>query len=368
MISELSQKLDNKIFYIENVDDDILNKTIINLQNSINILNDIKMQIEGLINNEMNLKYNYFLNQTQKKNIFYMNGIKSAKVYQSIIDNKLIDPKFDEIMGYFRQNFTNDLINISKEIEKEFKLEEEPLKDNLFKNKKSEITNKFVDFSTKVINDIKNEIDNYENKINTKISKFLEENEEELNSLIYDLYILFSNESLIELAELYDDAFNSSLNTITNLISYNEMKTKQYFDDMKKVTSNNSYIISIINTTMSFENKTDEFAEYLYYKTETHRDYLNHYNQTIEKRKITNAYASKYNVYKANLDYSEDYIDNQLYLDLINNYKNPIIKLRQALQIINNNKLNDKYPNYSELGFSEHKKTIDILYNRLNDY
>ena len=367
MISELSQKLDNNIFKIEDTDDNIIKKVIDDLQNSINILNDIKMQIEYLINQEMNLNDNYFLPQSQItiRNISYMNIINDAKKNQLIIDNLLIDPKFDEIMGYFRQNFTNDLISISKEIENEFNLEEEPLKENF---KKSKITYEFNDFSKKAINEIKNEIDKYENKINIKISNFLKENKEELNSLIYDLYVFFSNESLIELAELYDEAYNSSLNTITNVIEYNEIKARQYFNDLEKFTSNNSYIISIINTTMSFENATDEIVEHLNTWSETHYNTIKYWNETITQRKITKGYVSKYNTYKANLEYSEDYINNQLYLDLINNYKNPIIKLRKALQTIKNNKLNDKYPNYPEIGFSEHKKIIDVLYNRLNTY
>ena len=55
-------------------------------------------------------------------------------------------------------------------------------------------------------------------------------------------------------------------------------------------------------------------------------------------------------------------------MDLFSNYKNPIVKLRKILQTIKNNKLNEKYPNFSEIGFNEHKKVIDILYNRLNAY
>ena len=51
-----------------------------------------------------------------------------------------------------------------------------------------------------------------------------------------------------------------------------------------------------------------------------------------------------------------------------NNYQFPIIKLRKALQTIKNNKLNEKYTDFPEIGFSYHKKVINILFNRLDSY
>ena len=368
MISKLIPNLNNGTLYIENKDYNKSNETINNLENTINTLNNISIQIKNLIQNQLELKENdYFLSQFDINfyNNYYNGIINNAKIAAENIDSNLIHKKFDEIMGYFKQNFTNDLLSMGKEIEQQFYLEEEPLKDNLFKNKKTEITDKFKYFREEAINEIKRETERYENKINKTITNFLIENEEELNSLIYDLYVLFSNESLIELAELYDKAFNSSLNTIANLIENNSVLAKEYFDDIRKVVENTSYIETLIH---SFQNDSVHIPDYYFYESESHRDYIQYWNETITDKKITKAYISKYNEYKANINYSENYINNQLYLDLVNNYKNPIVKLRKILQSIKNNKLNEKYPNFSSIGFNQHKKIIDLLYNRLDSY
>ena len=363
MLTKLCKKLDNKTIFIENSTDNSLQETINYLSNTTLLINNIKDKIKYLINNEVELKGEYFRSEydIKKNNISFSGRLNKAK---QIADNdELIDEVFDEKMGYFRNNFSDNLIEIRKEIEEQFYLEEEVLQSNLFKDKNNEITQKFNNFGINAIKEIIKENDEYQKKINTTITNFLNENEELLYSLIYDLYIFVSNESLIELADLYDIAFNSSLNTTSNIIDDNEILAQEFFNDIKGVIENSTYILEKIK-----DFNDNKLPTHLNIWSDTHYDTLQYINQTIVARKITKAYISKYIEYKANIEYSKEYINNQLNLDLINSYKKQIFKLGKILQLIKNNKLDIKYPKYSKIGFNSHKQIINKLFNRIDSY
>ena len=363
MIIELSEKLKNKTFFIQNITDDLCNKTIDYLYNTTTLINDISYKIKELISNELDLKGDYFLSESDIKinNISFTSSIGKIKEIANKLDNNLfIDKKFDEIMSDFRHTFTNILISINTDKENLFSLQEEVLNNTLFKNtEKKNIQNKFNSFSTNAINEIKNENEKYKKDINTTIMNFLYENQAELNSLILDLYVLFSNESLIELANLFDLGVKSSLKKMEDEIIYNEDLAKKYFNDMKSLVQDSDSIITLLK---SFQQDKIHIPDYVgSYK-------FQYFIDSITEKKITNAYITKYNAFKSNFKFSKDYIDNQLYLDQMNTYKDSIIKIRKALQSIKNNKLYDKYPEYQEIGFEEHKKKIDILFNRFNTF
>ena len=363
MIIELTDKLKNKTFFIENITDDLCNKTIDYLYNSTTLINDISSKIKDLIVKELDLKGEYFLSESDIKinNISFTSSIIKAKEIASKLDNNLfIDKKFDEIMSDFRHSFTEILISISEDKENLFTLEEEVLSNTLFKeNKKNNIKAKFNTFSINAINEIKNENEQYKKDVNATIMHFLDENEKELDSLISDLYVLFSNESLIELANLFDMGTNASLEKINNEIIYNENLAKDYFEDMKHVIQDSNYIITLLK---SFQQDKIHIPDNIgSYKFKFFVD-------SITQKKITKGYITKYNIFKSNINFSNNYINNQLYLDQVNTYKNAIIKIRKALQTIKNNKLIDKYPEYREIEFENHKKIIDILFNRFNAY
>ena len=368
MIKQLCQKLENKNLYIENIDDELLEKTINNFHNLTQKIDDIINKIKSMILKEMDLKGEYFLSEydINLNNISFRDAISKAKDLAYNFDNdQLIDKVFDEIMSYFRQNFSEVLFFMNRERENKFFFEEEVLSDLFSKIKKSKIEQKFKDLSRNVINEIKAQFDQYENKINLTINNFLNENEEELNSLILDLNILFSNESLVELAELYDKAYNSSLNKIKRKIKNNELLAKEYFDDMVGAILNTSYIMELLH---SFQNDSEHIPEIIYYQNEEHYLKIKFWNETITAKKITEAYLSKYSTYKVNSEYSKEYIKNQLNLDIIINYKQPIIKLRKSLQSIKNHNFDSKYSNFSQFRIKEHKNTIDILFRRIDEY
>lgn len=239
MLIELYKKLENKTFYIENITEELFQKTIDNLANSTIMINDISNKIKDLINKELDLKGEFFLSEYDLNinNKSFSSSIAKAKEIADKLDNdNFIDKKFDEIMSDFRKIFSDTLISMNSDKEELFFLEEETLKNSLFKeNEKVNIQNIFNSFSIEAINEIKNENDKYRNSINETIVNFLKENEEELNSLISDIYILFSNETLEELAKLYDLEIETYFKKLSNEIIYNENLTKNYFNDIKNV-------------------------------------------------------------------------------------------------------------------------------------
>ena len=56
-------------------------------------------------------------------------------------------------------------------------------------------------------------------------------------------------------------------------------------------------------------------------------------------------------------------------MDIVNEYKTVLTRIRELLQSIINNKLTEKYPDFPELSFfNENKRVIDKLFKRLNKY
>ena len=109
MVLSLYEKLGNKTFIIENTTDEMTQKTIDNFTNSTALITDISNKIENLINNELNLYGEYFLseNEIKSNNISFSTSISKALDITDLLENdKLIDKKFDEIMSYFRNNFS----------------------------------------------------------------------------------------------------------------------------------------------------------------------------------------------------------------------------------------------------------------------
>ena len=69
------------------------------------------------------------------------------------------------------------------------------------------------------------------------------------------------------------------------------------------------------------------------------------------------------------MENSKLFIKDQLYHDLLSEYKNIISDIRQILQVFKNNKLSDKYPDLNELTFiDDHIRIIENFYNRLDKY
>ena len=89
----------------------------------------------------------------------------------------------------------------------------------------------------------------------------------------------------------------------------------------------------------------------------------------IYGNKITSAYFNKYNTFIANLNYTEEYLTNQIQVEIINEYREIFIKIKEEFQSILNNKLADKFQDYEQVNFFEnHEKIINRLILRFDKY
>ena len=340
MINNLNYKLQNKNLTIENAKEEDYEKINRNLNNSnsflYKILNKIKEEIKKNVNNKTK---DYFLSENIKDK--FNNILNEINEIVNNLDNEIIDKKFNQIMINFKDNFTNILGNMNKIKEDGFYF------DDIFKEglinltEKENIKSEIFICGINILNDIKNEINIYEKYTRDNISKLVNDNVENLNDIISDLNILLTEISLKELSVLYEIAFNSSLNKINNDILYNKILIEEYYNDYNDILSDKKYIFNNISLSDYYESK----------------------------KKLTQGYLRKYNIYNNHMENIKKYINNELYNDLIAIYNNILFKLKEKLQIITNEKIVDSFPGIEQLDFTDkHNNKIDYIYNIINIY
>ena len=189
-----------------------------------------------------------------------------------------------------------------------------------------------------------------------------------------------STNSLENLAKSYDKAFNRHFTKLINKIDHNKQLTYEYIDGMYDLMNDNSNVIQLLK---NFTEKRYNDSDYyfgdinlikIYCKTddiknEGHCINNTFFTDTINSKTPGNDYFKKYKKYIEKFDTSKEFIKSDLHSNLLNEYKNYINQLKQLLQTFKNNKMIDKYPDYTNLYFIDnHIKYIDELYNRLNRY
>ena len=155
------------------------------------------------------------------------------------------------------------------------------------------------------------------------------------------------------------------MNQVTNAIEEDNKLTKDYFDGLKNVLTNNNKLIEYLKVYPVDKSLppghpcVDPKHCWQYTK----------YEDIIYAKYKTQFYVNKYNIYKAKYENAKDFINEEFQTKLLEEYKNIITNLKGVLQTFKNNKMSDKYPEYNDLYFiDDHIKNIDILYNRLNKY
>ena len=368
LVNNLTSKLENGNLTINEATEEDYKKIIANLHNSNNYISNIINLFKKKIRNEMDLKDDYFISKydiESNNEIFKRIIEESLIISQKLDDNEYIDKKFDNIMTIFRQSFISNVKYMDEIKEEIFQMKENTLKEEYFKlSEQQKMSEELKDLSVNIINFIKNENHEYYHEIKEKTSKFLIENKEYLNSLIRELNYIFSEENLKDIANLYNAAFNGHLNQVTNMIEENYKLTNNYFDTLKNVMKNNTKLIEYLNDySVNKSLNPDHPCEDLEYC----------WNSSIKDEDIysiykTQFYIKKYKIFKSNYEKAKNYINEELYTDILEEYINIITKLKELLQAFKNNKMND-YSEYTDLSFiDEHIKHIDILYNRLNKY
>ena len=364
----LYKNLENNSYYIESSTSQEYNQLKENIYNAKKYIFDIIEKIKEYFNEKIGLKENgYFIseNELKQNNNSYSYEVTESKEISRKLDNdEFIDKTFDNLMKNFRQNYTNIINHMEKEKYQKFVQDEDVLKDSLFsEDSRINLENRMENLRSSIINKIKEENDYYLENLRTNISKFMNEDLVELNRIISDLDIeYFSEYFLNNISNLYEIALNSSLDKILKEIKSNELLAQNYFNSLYNVINNNYYLKELLKSY-----KTNEIPNWKLFDS-TWRDFK-YFNDTLTSKERTNGYINKYGEYIANLESNKKYLDNQLFLDLVNEYKPIISKLKENLQIILNIKLNEEYPDFKELNFfNSHFNTIKEISSRINQF
>ena len=219
-----------------------------------------------------------------------------------------------------------------------------------------------------IINTIKNENNLFLDTVNLEINQFLDKNKDYLDQLFSELNILFSEETLENIANAYNKAFNKHLNTIIYDLQKNKNLSEEYFDGIVGLLNSNQEVVRLlqnypVNKAIPSEIKSceNDVEEHCYEYTR--------FEDTITNKKSAKGYLNKYGYYIDNLDKSKNYINKELYTYLKEEYKKIVTKIKEILLVFKNNKISDKYPNYNSLYFIDnHLKNMENFYIRLKKY
>ena len=342
ILNSMYSKLKNESITIENASKEDYENIISYLYNSNNnsniILNKIKDIIREIFSSK-NKEYKLSESEEKEKNI----TLNESSDISKILDNdEIIDKLYDSKMNAFKDNITKIIKDMDKLKIQKFTLIDDVLEENLFSStQKMQMKNDISSCGVNIINNIKRENNYYINKIKETVNKFIEENSANLNSVILDLNILLSEESLLEISDYFDYAFFSSLQAILNDIEYIKGLVQDYY---KAYNTSLEFALSKIRD-------SSEFTVLSYVRT------------------INQSYFIYHDILKSNLQKLRNYINNQLYNDFLDEYKFMIVRIKEILLSIKNNKVSEIYPGISEFEFyDDHVNIINNLSNRIDNF
>ena len=370
IIDNLYEKIENKNFTIRQANDEDIKTILNNLYYIKNFMKEVIEKIKEKVRKEMNIKPNgYFITDydlNTNEETFSKIIEKASKISTQLDNDELIDTKFDEVMGNIKNNFTSIIKNMEKQKEDLFPLNEDVLKESSFTSEiQNEMKNNINELGVDILNKIRRENSYYLELKQKVIDEFLANNKEFLNNLTLELDTLFSAVKLEELANLYENAFKSCLEKTKNEIKSNELLSNEYFNSLIDIVQDNDKLIELLK---SFHIDPQHLVQCLS-RRRHHEVYLTYFTDSISSKIKTEGYLIKYNSFKDRFEKSKLYINEQLYPELLSEYKNFISKIREILQVFKNNKISNIYPDLEELSFiDENIRTIDNFYNRLNKY
>ena len=366
IINSIYEKLYNRNYTIELANEEEFKLILNNLYYVKNYLNDIISKIKTKVTKEMDIKdngylmTNYDINSNNERSLDVIN--KAKEIANKLDNDEYIDKKFDEIMTHFRENFTNILEFMDNKKEENFPLNENVLNGEHFSSDvENNMINTLNQIGVDILNSIRRENDYYLSQKNQIINDFVKDNQNYLNNLTYQIDSKFTERNLEKIAELYDKAFKSCLEKTTTEFNNNYNSAYKYFNDLANIMQDDSQIIQLLR---SYKSDRTTLLKYNPWKSLRSLEF----EDTISTKYKTSGYLNKYRTFIENFANSKEFINNQIYSELLSEYKNTMFTLRQTLQNFKNNKLTDKYPDTSEFFFIDNNiKTIDNLYNRLNN-
>ena len=322
----ISQRLNDGNLIILLATNEDYQKTIKNIYNTKQKVNEIIETIKIKFEECINIKFNGYLesqNEIEENNKTFNQIIDRAlSISYSLDNNELIDKTFDKVWLFIRDKFLSLLEYMNKSIKETFPLEENVLSSSLFDEAYTiEIDEFLKGEKSDILQFINNENNNFLNSINNYITTFKDENEKSLNQIFSGLMEQITAINLDDLNTAFKDSLNFTFNSITDIIINN---------------TNNAY------------------------------EYLND-TQIASSYHITEGFKNKYNIFYNSILRIETFVNQNLKNNLDIKYKNSINKIRISLQSIKLNKLLEKY--YNQLPSAEtHLNSINDLFYIFEKY
>ena len=365
-ILDMYTRLMNKSYTIVDISDSDFQLVLSNLLNIYNYTLDIIVEIRKLILIKVDIKDSgYYLTKEEiRKNneTFYSLISEIQKVLVKLTKDDLIDKMFDEIIIRFKDSFLNTLKYMDEKKLEYFILKEDVLNESLFsKDVKNDIETTIKKYTENILSKMNREIE-YKKKVKNYIDEFISQYLTELNEILSELEVLYSEEALENIIYAFEISLNKSLLKISTDIDNNEKLTKEYFDHFYNIIYNDTYLLDVLKNyhveeipkIKYFDNEYMEFQKFL---------------DEIYRRERTTAYLTKYNQIVSNWNYNDKYLKNQLYYEILEDYKQIFNNIKNTLQSAINIEALKNYIDSDELDFyNSHAKIIEKLQNKIDAY
>ena len=242
LLDNLVNKLKNKSLYINKCTNKDIKDVINNLSNTKILINTIITNIPFILKNKINIKENEYFESEEEinrnKNLYEKIYNKAFNISYTLDNNLLIDTTFNKII----EDFQNQFINLLNYIEKS-KKEKFPLKNNMVLDSFyildlfDEMDNYFNNEKVNILNYIREENNDYLEQNIKQIDSYINNNKLFLDQKINNIDDELSEINLYNLDVKFNEMITNTINTINNIIQYNNNLAVQYLTNVKNAGS-----------------------------------------------------------------------------------------------------------------------------------
>ena len=370
-LNKISDRIDNGDLQITLANETHYRNVIQNIYNSNKKVDKIIEIVKEKFKESINLQSNGYF-ETQKeinsnKQSYGQISERAMNISYTLDNNDLIDKTFDNIMIYFRDQFTVLLNYMDKSKREHFPLKEDVLGTSSFNSTYiNQIDTNFKTEKLKIVDFIKDENKEYLDLINKKIDSVKSSSGNSLGQIINNIQNDISILNLNQLNKVFNETLNKVIDSINSIIETNNNLAVQYFNNVQRAGSTHitGKFINTYNTYINSLNQIKSFIQYNLknYLASKYKIIITQIRanlQSIKSSGIIKQYINQFpfteshlriidNLYERLNNHISDSLFNKNYLPIINNYVNTIYNY--LIQIENNYK--SVYNSQSRLSYS----------------
>ena len=370
-LNKISDRIDNGDLQITLANETHYRNVIQNIYNSNKKVDKIIEIVKEKFKESINLQSNGYF-ETQKeinsnKQSYGQISERAMNISYTLDNNDLIDKTFDNIMIYFRDQFTVLLNYMDKSKREHFPLKEDVLGTSSFNSTYiNQIDTNFKTEKLKIVDFIKDENKEYLDLINKKIDSVKSSSGNSLGQIINNIQNDISISNLNQLNKVFNETLNKVIDSINSIIETNNNLAVQYFNNVQRAGSTHitGKFINTYNTYINSLNQIKSFIQYNLknYLASKYKIIITQIRanlQSIKSSGIIKQYINQFpfteshlriidNLYERLNNHISDSLFNKNYLPIINNYVNTIYNY--LIQIENNYK--SVYNSQSRLSYS----------------